>query len=88
MKTRKCRRSRKGRRGGSKYSYYKYNCNPRIFTNTTSRLFGGGPNTFFPQPVVNVVRGSLDTNTKMMNTYRGNYQSMSSSPLEQPINFK
>lgn len=39
MKSRKYnqkqRRSRK--RGGS---YYKYNCNPKIFTNTTSQLFG------------------------------------------------
>jgi len=90
MKSRRSRRQkqkRTRRRGGNKY-YYEYNRNPRLFTNTTSQLFGGlGPTTtLLPQPLANSIQNASDSSTNFFNAIEGKYPIMSSSVLTQPIN--
>ena len=89
MKSRRSRRQRqrqkRTRRGGNKYPY---NRNPRLFTNTTSQLFGGlGPtSTLLPQPLANSIQSASDSSTNFFNAIEGKYPIMSSSVLKQPIN--
>jgi hypothetical protein len=85
MKTRRRnRRQKKSRRGGK---YYAYNRTPKLFTNTTSQLFGGDArSTLLPQPLANAIRNLQDSNTNWMNAWGGKYPSPSSNVLSQPIN--
>ena len=78
------RKTRKYRRGGS---YYAYNRNPLLFTNTTTQMGGTDPRgTIFPQSLVNFARTAMENGQNSMNASKGIPPVVSSNVLTQPIN--
>ena len=83
-KSRKFKKSRKYRRGGS---YYAYNRNPMLFTNTTTQMGGSDPrSTLLPQSLVNLARTVMENSQNSMNASLGKPPVVSSNVLSQPIN--
>ena len=80
------RKTRKYRRGGS---YYAYNRNPLLFTNTTTQMGGTDPrSTIIPQSLVNFARTAWENGQNSMNASKGIPPVVSSNVLMQPINNK
>ncbi len=78
------KRSRKYRRGGS---YYAYNRNPLLFTNTTTQMGGNDSrSTILPQSLVNLARTAMENGQNSMNASLGKPPVVSSNVLTQPIN--
>jgi hypothetical protein len=84
-KSKNRRQTRKYRRGGS---YYSYNKNPLLFTNTTTQMGGTDPrSTMLPQSLVNLARTTMENGQNSINASKGIPPVVPSDVLIQPINY-
>jgi hypothetical protein len=87
MRTRRYRHRRKSRgrkkRGGT---YYRYNTNPRLFSQSSKMWGGESDPRYVPfQQTANLFRGFGHSISNLVNDFQGHYHEASPSPLDQPI---
>ena len=87
MRTRRYRRLRKSRgkkkRGGT---YYRYNTNPRLFTQSCKMWGGESDPRYVPmQQAANLMRGFGHGISNLVSDFQGHYHGVSPSPMDQPI---